>query len=216
MSELQSTPFVVAVTGGVASGKSTVTALFEALGVPVIDADVAARAVVAPGSEGLHAVAEAFGPAALDSDGHLDRARMRARVFSDADARRRLEAILHPRIRAHMHAEMLRRAAADPAPPYLIAAIPLLAEVGAYPWLSRVLVVDAPEAVQIARLLARDGIDERMAQAMLDAQIPRQQRLALADDVIVNDSDRQALVEAVATLHRDYIGRAAAGFSRTA
>lgn len=200
-----SQPFVVGVTGGVASGKSTVTAMFQAHGVPVLDADESARAVVAPGSEGLAAVVDAFGPRILHQDGSLDRARMREMVFADLDARRRLEAILHPLIRAHMHAEMQRLAAADPPPPYLIAAIPLLAEVGAYPWLSRVLVVDAPEQVQIERVMARDGIDADMARAMLAAQIGREQRLALADDVIVNDSDPGALAARVRALHDVYL-----------
>jgi dephospho-CoA kinase len=198
-------PFVVAVTGGVASGKSTVTRMFEALDVPVVDADEAAREVVAPGSEGLGAVAAAFGRACLADDGSLDRARMRKKVFADPEARRRLEGILHPRIREHMRREVERLAAAKPPPPYLIAAIPLLAEVGAYPWLSRVLVVDVPEDVQVARVMARDGVDEAMARAMLAAQVGRKARLALADDVIVNDRDRQALVEAVAALHRMYL-----------
>jgi dephospho-CoA kinase len=200
-------PYVVAVTGGVASGKSTVTAMFEALGVPVVDADEAARAVVTPGSEGLAAVLEAFGSEFLMEDGSLDRARMRATVFADAGARRRLEAILHPRIRRHMHEQVKRMYASDPPPPYLIAAIPLLAEVGAYPWVSRVLVVDAPEPIQVERLMRRDGVDVDMARAMLAAQIGRDQRLALADDVIVNDADRDALESRVRGLHERYLQR---------
>jgi dephospho-CoA kinase len=200
-------PFVVAVTGGVASGKSTVTGLFEALGVPVVDADEAARAVVTPGSDGLAAVIEAFGREFLREDGSLDRARMRATVFADAGARRRLESILHPRIRIHMHDQVQRLAAADPPPPYLIAAIPLLAEVGAYPWLSRVLVVDAPEQVQVERLMRRDGVDADMARAMLAAQISREKRLALADDIIVNDTDLDTLADRVARLHGGYLGK---------
>jgi dephospho-CoA kinase len=199
-------PRVVAVTGGVASGKTTVTRLFEALGVPVVDADEAAREVVAPGSEGLRAVVEAFGADCLADDGSLDRARMRGKVFADPAARRRLEAILHPRIRAHMRQAIETLAQTEPPPPYIIAAIPLLTEVGAYPWLSRVLVVDAPEHLQMARVMARDGIDESMARGMIAAQASREARLALADDVIVNDGDRQALVEAVAALHRRYGG----------
>ncbi|HRQ65133.1 MAG TPA: dephospho-CoA kinase, partial [Xanthomonadaceae bacterium] len=128
-------------------------------------------------------------------------------VFADAAARRRLESILHPRIRVHMHEQVRRLAAADPAPPYLIAAIPLLAEVGAYSWLSRVLVVDAPEKVQVERLMLRDGVDADMARAMLAAQIGREQRLALADDIIVNDSDRDALETRVRGLHEKYLQR---------
>jgi dephospho-CoA kinase len=192
----------VGLTGGVASGKSVVAERFAALGVTVADADIAARAVVEPGQPALAEVVAAFGRATLDADGRLDRARLRARVFNDPDARRTLEGLLHPRIRAAL------RTAADAAPgPYVIVAIPLLAEGGgraAYPWLDRILVVDAPPAVQRARLMARDGIDAALADRMLAAQADRQQRLAIADDVLVNDGAIDALDAQVRALDAQY------------
>ncbi|HEY0504973.1 MAG TPA: dephospho-CoA kinase [Lysobacter sp.] len=200
--------FVVAVTGGVASGKSEVTRRFEALGVAVADADVAAREAVAPGSDGLAEVVAAFGADVLAADGSLDRAAMRRHVFGDEAARRRLEAIVHPRVRARL------RALCEAAPgAYAIAAIPLLAEGGgreAYPWLSRILVVDVPPAVQRSRVMARDRVDAELAQRMIAAQATRDQRLAIADDVIVNDGPVEALDAHVAALDRRYRALAAA------
>lgn len=174
----------VALTGGIASGKSVVCRAFEALGVAVSDADVAARRVTQPGSEGLAAVVAAFGPDILATDDGLDRARLRALVFDDDSARRRLEAVLHPRIRATMDAELdqWRR----DGHVYAIAAIPLLIETGQADRFDRVLVVDAPEAVQIDRLRRRDGCDRDRAMAMLAAQAGRWERLGAADDVIAN------------------------------
>ena len=193
---------VVAVTGGVASGKSEATAAFEALGVVVADADVAARAVVEPGQPALAAVAARFGAEALRPDGTLDRVAMRRLVFADEEARADLEAILHPPIRRWL------RAACDAAPgPYVAVAIPLLAEGGgrvAYPWLSRILVVDVPEAVQRERLRRRDGVDAALADRMVAAQATRRQRLAIADDVIVNDGPLAALRDSVGRLHARY------------
>ncbi|MGH8080493.1 MAG: dephospho-CoA kinase, partial [Lysobacter sp.] len=156
--------FCVGVTGGVASGKSEVTRRFEALGVTVADADLAARAAVAAGSEGLAQVVAAFGSDILDPQGALDRAAMRRLVFGDDTARKRLEAIVHPQVRSMLRAQC---EAADGA--YAIAAIPLLAEGGgreAYPWLQRCLVVDVPVAVQQARVVQRDHIDAALAQRM--------------------------------------------------
>lgn len=200
--------FVVGLTGGIASGKSTVARLFADRGIVVADADEAARAAVAPGSEGLAAVVAAFGTDVLAADGNLDRAAMRRHVFHDDDARRRLEAIVHPRVRA-----LLREACAEAPGPYAIAAIPLLVETGrdAYAWLARVLVVDAPVEVQRARLQARDGIDAALAERMLAAQAPRGARLAIADDVLVNDGDLHALDMHVAELDGRYRALAAAG-----
>jgi dephospho-CoA kinase len=196
---------VVALTGGVAAGKSAVTRRFEALGVPVHDADVAAREVVAPGSEGLAEVVDVFGADVLDSRGQLDRPAMRRRVFADPAARRRLEAIIHPRVRA-----WLRERALAGTAPYCLLAIPLLAEnIEQYRWVDRVLVVDVPESVQLARLLARDGIDETLARRMIAQQASRADRLALADDVIDNSGDESALDQAVAELHRRYLALAA-------
>ena len=193
---------VVAVTGGVASGKSEATAAFETLGVVVADADVAARAVVEPGQPALAAVAARFGAEALRPDGTLDRVAMRRHVFADPAARGDLEALLHPPIR-----RWLRAACAAAPGPYAVAAIPLLAEGGgraAYPWLSRILVVDVPEAVQRARLMRRDGVDAALADRMVAAQATRRQRLAIADDVIVNDGPLAALRDSVGRLHARY------------
>ena len=194
-------PLVIALTGGVAAGKSAVTRRFEALGVPVHDADVAAREVVAPASEGLAEVVAAFGPEALAPDGQLDRAAMRRRVFADPAARRKLEAVIHPRVRAWLR----ERALAEDAP-YCLLAIPLLAEnIAQYRWVDRVLVVDAPESVQLARLIARDDVDETLARRMIAQQATRADRLALADDVIDNSGDESALDQAVAELHQRYL-----------
>lgn len=197
--------YVIALTGGIAAGKSAVTRRFAALGVPIHDADVAAREVVAPGSEGLAAVVAAFGNEALDAHGHLDRAAMRRRVFADRSARKTLEAIVHPRVRQWLH----ERALADTAP-YCLLAIPLLVEnIDHYRWIDRVLVVDAPADLQLARLMARDGIDEALARRMLAQQAERAQRLALAHDVIDNSGDEAALDAAVAALHQRYLALAA-------
>ena len=191
---------VIALTGGIAAGKSAVARRFEALGVPVHDADVAARAVVEPGSAGLAAVVDTFGTQVLDASGRLDRPAMRERVFADPAARRRLEAIIHPRVRQWLH----ERALAERGP-YCLLAIPLLAEnIAHYRWVDRVLLVDAPESLQIARLMTRDGIDETLARRMLAQQATRAERRALADDVIENDGDEAALDAAVADLHRRY------------
>jgi len=199
--------FCVGVTGGVASGKSEVTRRFEALGIVVADADLAARAAVAPGSEGLAEVAAAFGPQLLDAAGGLDRAAMRRLVFADDSARKRLEAIVHPRVRAMLQAQCAQAPGA-----YAIAAIPLLAEGGreAYPWLDRVLVVDVPTAVQQARVMQRDRIDAELAARMIAAQATREARLAVADDIVVNDGPLDALQAQVEALNRRYRAMAAA------
>ena len=194
--------YIIAITGGVASGKSTVDRLFHALGIAVADADLAARDAVAPGSEGLAAVVAVFGAGVLGGDGQLDRPAMRRRVFADADARKRLEAIVHPRVR-----EALLTACQAAPGPYAIASIPLLAEGGgrnAYPWLQRILIVDVPESVQLARLLQRDGIDEALARTMIAAQASRRARLAIADDVLVNDGPLDALSPQIEALDRLY------------
>ena len=194
--------FVVAITGGIASGKSAVSRLFEQLGIVVADADAAAREIVGPGQPALVEIAARFGAAVLLADGTLDRSQVRARIFSDPAARRDLESITHPRIRLALQAHCLR------APgPYAIAAIPLLAETGsiaAYSWLQRILVVDAPVALQRERLMSRDGIDALLAERMIAAQAGREQRLALATDVIVNDAGVTELEAPVRRLDRLY------------
>lgn len=202
--EPQPKPLVVAVTGGIASGKSALTAAFQALGVPVADADIAAREVVAPGSEGLARIVGEFGDEVLAADGTMDRRAMRGRVFADPEARQRLEAIVHPRVR-----QWLRAAVAAWQVPYGLLAIPLLVESGsAYDWVDRVLVVDVPASVQVERLMRRDGVDRALAGSMLAAQATREQRLAIADDVHDATSPLAALPEKVAVLHRHYLALA--------
>lgn len=197
-------PFTVALTGGVASGKSAVADRFAALGAGVIDADVVTRELVAPGSPALAEIVARFGDGVLDAQGALDRRALRERVFADADARRRVEAILHPRVRALLH-ERARATAA----PYALLVIPLLVESsGRYDWVDRVLVVDVPREVQHARLVVRDGVTPALADAMIDAQASRAQRLALADDVISNDGALDGLDAKVQALHQRYLALA--------
>jgi dephospho-CoA kinase len=205
---MRDAPFCVALTGGIASGKSAVCTRFAAHGVEVIDADVVARELVAPGMPALHEIVATFGADMLDARGGLDRAAMRRHVFGDAGARHRLESILHPRVRA-----VLRERARVAQGAYAMLAIPLLVEGGGdYAWVDRVLVVDVPRAVQRARLIARDGITAVLADSMLDAQASREQRLAVADDVIANDGSLAELDQRVADLHVRYL--ALAGSSR--
>jgi dephospho-CoA kinase len=190
---------VIGLTGGIASGKSAAEAAFAALGAQVADADRCARALVARGQPALDEIVAGFGPDVLAADGALDRAALRARIFADAQARRTLEAILHPRVR-----EALRDFAFAADRGYVLLSVPLLVETGVYPWLDRVLVVDAPEALQMRRLLARDGVDETQARATLAAQATRWQRLEIAHDVVINDADLASLRGSVARLHERY------------
>lgn len=197
--------YVVALTGGVAAGKSAVSKRFAALGIDVYDADVAAREVVAPREPALAEIEFVFGAGMLDADGSLDRRAMRERVFADPAARKQLEGIIHPRVRA-----WLRRRVGMDRGPYCMLAIPLLVENRAdYGWVDRVLVVDTPEALQIQRLMQRDGVDHAQAERVLAAQATREQRLAIADDVIVNDGVESALDDQVAALHARYLKLAA-------
>lgn len=200
--------FTVGLTGGAASGKSEAARMFAALGVPVVDADELAREAVAPGSAGLERVVAAFGPDVLDAGGALDRAAMRRRVFASAADRHRLEAIVHPEVRRRL-AERL--AALDA--PYAVVMAPLLVESGLADEMDRVLVIDCPEALQIERLMARDGENAAGARRMLAAQAPRGERLAAADDVIVNDATPERLGERVRALHARYL-EAAQGKTR--
>ena len=197
--------FVVGLTGGIASGKSTVSRLFASHGIVVADADLIARQVVSPGQPALAAIADTFGAHLILADGQLDRAALRTLVFADPAARRQLEAITHPAIRQQVLATCM---AAES--PYALADIPLLAEAGrnAYPWMQRVVVVDVPVQVQIERLCQRDGIDATQARAILAAQASREQRLAIADDVIDNSGAPEALQAQVATLHQQYLALA--------
>lgn len=198
--------YVVALTGGVASGKSAVTECFAVRGIGVYDADRAAREVIEPETPGLASIVEAFGKDVLGGDGRLDRPAMRQRIFADRDARHTLEAIVHPRVR-----QWLREHADLDQGPYCVLAIPLLVEnLAHYRWVDRVLVVDVPEAEQIRRLMKRDGVDEVLARRMLASQASREQRLAIADDVIDNAGPLDSLDAKVAVLDASYRSLAAA------
>ena len=192
--------YKVALTGGIGSGKSSASALFAALGVPVIDADVISHALTAPGGEALPAIAEAFGADLITADGALDRAALRRIVFADPVARRRLEAILHPRIRANMLADA---EAADG--PYVILAIPLLLETGQTYLADRVLVIDLPRPQQIERVITRSGLDAAEVERIMASQVSRSERLAAADDIIDNSGPEEALRPQVEALHRHYL-----------
>jgi len=193
-------PFRVALTGGIASGKTTVARLFAELGVPLIDTDVIAREVVEPGQPALAAIVRSFGPEVLDAQGCLDRRRMRERIFAEPAVKQRLEAILHPAIRAEM--ERQSRLAGGP---YQVLVIPLLAEGRRRDHVDRVLLVDVPEALQVERLVSRDGVSREQAQASLDAQATRAERLAIADDVIQNSGRVDDLEQQVRALHEQYL-----------
>ena len=192
----------VALTGGIASGKTTVANLFAAHGVPLVDTDLIAREVVEPGQPALAAVVATFGADVLDQEGRLDRRRLREIIFGDAAARGRLEAILHPAIRAEM--ERQSAAAAD-AGPYQLLVIPLLAEGGRRNHVDRVLVIDTPESVQVARLMARDAVTREQAEASLRAQAARTARLGIADDVVTNTGRIEDLRDQVDALHLQYV-----------
>ncbi len=198
--------FVVGLTGGIGSGKSTVADLFVARGARLVDTDAIAHALTAAGGAAMPALRAAFGDDIATADGALDRARMRARVFADPAERSRLEAILHPLIRA----ESRRQVDAGDAP-YVVLAVPLLIESGDWSQrCDRVLVVDCPPEVQRARVMARSGLAADEVDRIIAAQATRAQRLAAADDVIDNTGGLQALNERVDALHRHYQGLASA------
>lgn len=193
--------FVVGLTGGIGSGKSSVADLFVARGAALVDTDAIAHELTGAGGAAMPALRAAFGDAVLRADGGLDRAAMRARVFADPAAKARLEAILHPSIRA----EADRRCRAAGAP-YVILAVPLLVESGSYRQrCDRILVVDCAEATQLARVIARNGLDEAEVRAIIAAQAARPARLAAADDVIDNDGAPESLPAQVERLHQEYL-----------
>lgn len=197
--------YVVGLTGGIGSGKSAAADLFAALGAGMVDTDVIARELTGPGGAAMPAIAAAFGPGVIGSDGALDRTAMRRRAFADAAARKRLEAILHPLIRA----ESDRRSRASPAP-YVVLVVPLLVESGSYrERCDRVCVVDCSEATQVARVQARSGLTQAEVRAIMATQASREERLAAADDVIDNEGALAALAPQVEALHREYLRRAA-------
>jgi len=192
--------FTVGLTGGIGSGKSAVAEQFRRLGVDVIDADRAARNVVTPDSPALEAIAAHFGHEVLQADGSLNRAHLRQVVFSDPQQRRWLENLLHPLIRRLVE-EALDRADS----PYAILESPLLLETDQHRLADRILVVDVPEALQIARAGQRDGNSEAQIRAIMDNQLERQARLARADDVVDNSGPVGNLAAAVAQLHQRYL-----------
>ena len=192
--------FRVGLTGGIASGKTTVANMFAELGVPVIDTDVIAREVVEPGTPALGEIRARFGDAIIDTIGALDRSALRRRIFSDDTARVDLEAILHPRIGAET-----QRQADVAGGRYQIIVVPLLVDSPLLQFVDRVLVVDCNEDEQLQRLLARDAETIGQARKILSAQASREDRLAIADDVITNDQDMAQTLEQVSELHLTYL-----------
>lgn len=192
--------FIVGLTGGIGSGKSAVSERFEALGIKVVDADIASRVIVEPGRPALAAIEDHFGTGVIAADGTLDRAALRKIVFEDEAERRQLESITHPAINTYIAEEL---AGAESA--YAILAHPILVETGQTAICSRVLVVDVPESLQVERTMARDDNPESQVKAIMAAQASREERLAAADDVIVNDADLDHLDREVARLHESYL-----------
>lgn len=192
--------YIVALTGGIGSGKSTVANVFATLDVPLIDADVIAREVVKQNSPTLSAIAKHFGPEVLDSNGALDRAALRARIFSDSKEKTWLNSLLHPLIKRKTE-QKLRSARA----PYVLWVVPLLIEYDLQKRADRVLLVDVEHEVQIARTLSRDGVSREQVKNILAAQAPRQRRLACADDIIDNNGFPEKITDRVAILHRRYL-----------
>ena len=192
---------IIGLTGGIGSGKSAAAERFaQAHGIHVVDADIKSRVVVEPGRPALHSIVDRFGDAVLQEDGSLNRAVLRELVFQQAEQRRWLEQLLHPLIRDEIVSDL-----ASARSPYALLVSPLLVESGQYQMTQRVLVVDVPEALQIARTIARDDVPEQQVRAILQAQAQRDERLRHADDVITNDRDLAALHEQVDALHQRYL-----------
>jgi dephospho-CoA kinase len=191
----------IGLTGGIGCGKTTVANLFAERGATLVDTDLIAHAMTAPHGPAMAAIAAAFGPAFIAADGSLDRAAMRALVFTQPAAKHKLEAILHPLIRAEAE-----RQAANATGLYVIFVVPLLIESGAWrERVARILAVDCSEATQVARVMARNGLTEAQVRAIMASQVSRATRLAAADDVIDNDGDAAALAPQVERLHARYL-----------
>jgi len=197
--------YLVALTGGIGSGKSTVANAFSRLGVTVIDADMIARQVVEPGTPALSAIAAHFGNTLLHPDGSLNRARLRELIFADPTEKAWLNGLLHPLIQQETQ-HQIRQATT----PYVLWVVPLLIENGLQARADRVLVIDVDRETQLARTTARDGVSRQQAENILAAQVTREQRLACADDVIDNSGDPSAIEPRVAALHQHYLQLAAA------
>lgn len=193
--------FSVGLTGGIGCGKTTVADMFGALGASLVDTDAIAHALTAPHGAAMPAILQEFGAGFATPEGAMDRAKMRALVFADATARARLEAILHPRIR-----DATAAAAAIATGPYTIFVVPLLIESGTWAGrVTRVLAIDCPEEMQVARVMARNSMPEAQVRAIMATQVTRAQRLAAADDVVVNDAGLDALRPQVERLHAFYL-----------
>ncbi|MHA7880958.1 MAG: dephospho-CoA kinase [Saccharospirillum sp.] len=193
---------LVGLTGGIGSGKSAAQRFFEAMSIGCVDADVVAREVVQPGEPALAAIVEHFGPAVLDSQGALNRAVLRERIFSDADARAWLEGLLHPVIRERMMTQL-----AGLKGPYRLLVAPLLFENGLDALCDATVLVDAPAAVQIERVMARDGVSEAQAQAVLASQMAREAKLARAEYVLDNSGSLDGLKAQVLAMHQQFLKR---------
>ncbi|MCL6404680.1 dephospho-CoA kinase [Dickeya dadantii] len=202
--------YIVALTGGIGSGKSTVAQGFAALGATIVDADVIARQVVAPGQPALAAIVEYFGREILQPDGTLNRNALRERIFSNPEDKRWLNALLHPLIQ-----QETRRQLAAVTTPYALWVVPLLVENRLQGQAQRILVVDVPLETQLQRTMARDGVSRAQAQNILASQASREQRLACADDIIDNNSNPSVLAPRIATLHQHYLTLAASATDRT-
>ena len=199
MSDSKGRTLRIGLTGGIASGKSTVATEFAALGVPVVDTDIIAREVVQPGSPALTQIGETFGAGVIHDNGSLDRKAMRNLVFSDDEKRLQLESILHPLIRLETE-----RAVSKTSDPYVIIVVPLLAESPMKATMDRILVVDCTEETQIERLMARDVESEQQARRIMATQASRKDRKAIADDIVDNDGKRADIHEQVLALHHSY------------
>jgi len=199
--------FAVGLTGGIGSGKTTVAELFESHGAAIVDTDEISRRLTAPGQPAIAEIARKFGPQFVAEDGSLDRVRMRNLVFTDASARKDLEAILHPLIR-----QQSTRQIQESKAPYVVVVVPLLIETGAYRgMMGRILVVDCEPETQIRRVMQRSGLSRDEVLSIIGSQVPRQRRLLEADDIIHNDGDLEALRAQVNPLHLRYLGLAKIG-----
>lgn len=207
---MRTTPFLIGLTGGIGSGKSTIADAFVALGAALVDTDAIAHQLTAPGGRAIEPIRDAFGDTVIAADGSLDRPAMRQLAFSDAGARQKLEAIIHPLIGAEC-ADQISQAHAGGAP-YVLIAVPLLVESGN--WLQRVdrvLVVDCEESLQISRVQSRSGLSEEQVRAIMDVQATREERRAAADDVIDNSGGLDEARARVQALHQTYLELAASG-----
>ncbi|MCA6925504.1 dephospho-CoA kinase [Pectobacterium versatile] len=201
--------YIVALTGGIGSGKSTVADEFATLGATIVDADIIARQVVEPGKPALDAIRLRFGDAMLNTDGSLNRAALRQRIFSSPEEKQWLNNLLHPLIHQETQARFQSASA-----PYILWVVPLLVENGLQQRAQRILVVDVDKETQLARTLTRDGISRQQAENILAAQATREQRLAYADDIIDNSRCPNELAPQVAELHRQYLELAASAADR--